>query len=212
MNVFNSQATWEVLRPRQPIQPWHDIVWFKGAVPKHAFTMWVANYDRLPTRARLVSWGLSIPIMCPFCNAMPETRDHLLLSCQYSFEVWSLVFSRCSSSHRRIADWDEFLSWIRAAQSRTNLLLWKLASQAVVFHLWKQRNNLIHNNASMPAANVFRDIDRVMKNIISSRRSIYDKSWHLVARALVWRLLRTGSVLHRRVYFIGVRTEWSSGA
>ncbi|XP_033129481.1 uncharacterized protein LOC117126159 [Brassica rapa] len=162
MNVFTSQATWEVLRPRQPIQPWHDIVWFKGAVPKLAFTMWVANYDRLPTRARLASWGLSIPIICPFCNAMPETRDHLLLSCQYSSQVWSLVFSRCSSSQRRIADWDELLSWIRAAQSRTNLLLRKLASQAVVFHLWKQRNNLIHNNASMPAASVFRDIDKVM--------------------------------------------------
>lgn len=98
---FNSQATWEVLRPRQPSQPWHDEVWFKGAVPKHAFTMWVANDDRLPTRSRLASWGLAVPLTCPFCCALPETRDHIFLSCQYSYDVWSLVFARCSPHRRR---------------------------------------------------------------------------------------------------------------
>ncbi|KAF3504341.1 hypothetical protein F2Q69_00045096, partial [Brassica cretica] len=49
-------------------------------------------------------------------------------------------------------------------------LLRKLASQTVVFHIWKQRNNLIHNNLSLSAATVFRGIDREMRNIISSRR------------------------------------------
>lgn len=152
LNVFNSQATWEVLRPRQVTQVWHDIVWFKGAVPKHAFTMWVAKYDRLPTRARLASWGLAIPIACSFCNTVPESRDRMFLSCQYSYNVWSLVFTKCSPPQQRLADWAELLSWIRVTRSRRNLLLQKLASQTVVFHLWKQKNNLIHNNVSLPAA------------------------------------------------------------
>ncbi|XP_013583277.1 PREDICTED: uncharacterized protein LOC106292212 [Brassica oleracea var. oleracea] len=171
LNVFKSQATWEVLRPRQAAQDWYDIVWFKGALPKHAFTMWVTNYDRLPTRARLASWGLAIPVVCPFCHAAPETRDHLFLSCQYSFDVWSFIFTRCSGPHGRLADWNELLSWIRAACSKRSLLLRKLASQAVVFHIWKQRNKLVHNNIQLPAANVFREIDKEMKNIISSKRS-----------------------------------------
>ncbi|KAL0884326.1 hypothetical protein Bca101_008307 [Brassica carinata] len=171
MNVFNSQATWEVLRPRQETQVWHDIVWFKGALPKHAFTMWVANYDRLSTRARLASWGLPIPVSCPLCNTMPETRDHLFLSCRFSNEVWSNVFTRCGPPLRSFADWSELLSWIRYPHSRRKLLLRKLASQAVVFHLWKQRNNLIHNNVSLPPTSVFREIDRVMRNLISARRS-----------------------------------------
>lgn len=68
LNVFNAHATWEVLRPKQELQVWHDVVWFKGALPKHAFTMWVANYDRLSTRARLASWGLPIPVSCPFAT------------------------------------------------------------------------------------------------------------------------------------------------
>ncbi|WZY72848.1 hypothetical protein YC2023_005088 [Brassica napus] len=171
LNVFNSQVTWEALRPRQETQPWHDIVWFKGAIPKHAFTMWVANYDRLPTRARLASWGLAIPVTCPFCSSYPESRDHLFLSCQFTNDIWSLVFPRCSSPARSFANWAELLAWIREPRSRRKLLLRKLASQALIFHLWKQRNNLVHNNISQPYSVVFRALDREMRNIISSRRS-----------------------------------------
>ncbi|KAL0790255.1 hypothetical protein Bca101_006501 [Brassica carinata] len=145
LNVFNSQATWEILRPRQPDQPWHDVVWFKGAVPKHAFTMWVTNYDRLPTRTRLAAWGLTIPDTCPLCASLPETRDHLFLSCRYTYDIWS--------------------------QAPLSDVCRKLAVQAVIFQIWKQRNNLIHNNAYLPPSSVFRAIDREIRNIISSRRS-----------------------------------------
>ncbi|XP_018435870.1 uncharacterized protein LOC108808185 [Raphanus sativus] len=154
LNVFNSQATWEVLHPRQPIQTWHDIVWFKGALPKHAFTMWVTNYDRLPTRARMASWGLAVPVACHYAN-----------------DVWSQVFRRCSHPQQRITDWAELLSWIQATQSPRNLLLRKLVSQAVVFHVWKQRNNLLHNGIPLPPAHVFKALDREVRNIISARRS-----------------------------------------
>ena len=79
------------------------VVWFKEAFPKHAFTMWVTNYDRLSTRARLVLWGLPIPVSCPLCNTAPETRDHLFLSCQYNNDVWSQDFTRCGPPHQSSA-------------------------------------------------------------------------------------------------------------
>lgn len=148
LNVFNSQATWEVLHPRQATQDWHDIVWFKGAVPKHAFTMWIANYDRLPTRSRLASWDLAIPVICPFYGSQSETRDHLFFSCPYAIEVWSFIFLTCRPPNQRIVEWSELLFWIRASNSIRKRMLRKLASQTVVFHLWKQRNNIIHNFVS----------------------------------------------------------------
>ncbi|KAF2578880.1 hypothetical protein F2Q70_00010832 [Brassica cretica] len=40
----------------------------------------------------------------------------------------------------------------------------------VIFHRWKQRNNLIHIHTSIPAATVFYGIDRELINIISARR------------------------------------------
>lgn len=60
LSDFSAKHTWESVRPRGQKQEWADKVWFKGYVPSHAFMMWVAQLDRLPTRSRLASWGLQI--------------------------------------------------------------------------------------------------------------------------------------------------------
>ncbi|XP_010490455.1 PREDICTED: uncharacterized protein LOC104768230 [Camelina sativa] len=62
--VYSSSKTWEILRPRQEEKEWSTSVWFKGGIPKHAFNMWLVHLNRLPTRERLVSWGLDIPSDC----------------------------------------------------------------------------------------------------------------------------------------------------
>lgn len=85
--VYTSAATWEFLRPKSEEKTWVDCVWFKGHVPKLAFHMWIANADRLPTRARLASCGINLSTACCLCSQEVETRDHLLLTCSYSREV-----------------------------------------------------------------------------------------------------------------------------
>ncbi|KAF2587004.1 hypothetical protein F2Q70_00036406, partial [Brassica cretica] len=45
-------------------------------------------------------------------------------------------------------------------------LLRKLAVRTVVFHLWKQRNNLIHNQILIPPASVFYGIDKELRNLL----------------------------------------------
>nr|VDD03777.1 unnamed protein product [Brassica oleracea] len=50
------------------------------------------------------------------------------------------------------------------------LLLRNLATQSTIYHLWKQRNNLIYNQISLPATTLFHNIDRELRNIISARR------------------------------------------
>ncbi|RID63879.1 hypothetical protein BRARA_E02844, partial [Brassica rapa] len=81
------------------------------------------------------------------------------------------VFARCNPPSRLFADWSELLSWIRTATSKSMVLLRKLASQAVIFHVWKQRNNLIHNATTLSPATVFISLDRELRNLISSRRT-----------------------------------------
>ncbi|XP_033135130.1 uncharacterized protein LOC117128000 [Brassica rapa] len=170
LHSFRSSTTWEVLRPREELKDWVDVVWFKGGIPKHAFTMWVANYDRLPTRSRLAAWGISISPACPFCSGYDETRDHLMLSCVYSIDVWREVLLRCQPPPTMFTTWSELLSWIRSSPSNRLTLLRKLAVQTVIFTLWKQRNNLVHNQTSIPAATVFHSVDKQLRNIISARR------------------------------------------
>ncbi|XP_018461220.1 uncharacterized protein LOC108832226 [Raphanus sativus] len=168
--IFSSFSTWEALRSKMEVKDWHDVVLFKGALPKHVFTMWTANYDKLPTRARLAGWGMQISPLCAFCSNAMETRDHLFLSCAYSLDVWSEVFARCNPPTSPFTSWAELLSWIRQPRSKSLSLLRKLVAQTMVFQLWKQRNNMIHNHISVSAAAVFIFVDRELRNIISSRR------------------------------------------
>ncbi|XP_009124648.1 uncharacterized protein LOC103849672 [Brassica rapa] len=182
LRCFRSSSTWEILRPRQEEVDWCDVVWFKGAVPKHSFTMWVTNYDRWPTRDRLASWGLPVTTDCPFCSRCLETGDHLFLRCEYSRQVWREIFVRCHPPLSPLSDWPELLSWIRAAASTKLKLLRKLATQTIIFHLWKQRNNLTHNQISLSAVAVFHGIDREMRTIISARK----QRKHLCSLMVMW--------------------------
>ena len=134
--------------------------------------MWVANYDKLPTRSRLAGWGMFVSAECAFCSRFDETRDHLMLTCEYTTQVWKEVLLRCQSTSTLLTNWFELLSWIRSSQSKKLTLIRKLATQTTIFHLWKQRNNLMHNQISISPESVFYAIDKDLRNIISaSRRS-----------------------------------------
>ncbi|XP_010446053.1 PREDICTED: uncharacterized protein LOC104728823 [Camelina sativa] len=91
---FATKKTWEILRPRQDPPPGTEQVWFKGGIPRHAFMMWLMHQDRLPTRERLIRWGLQTKPKCCLCGLYLETREHLFLRCEVSDEFWSAVTRR----------------------------------------------------------------------------------------------------------------------
>lgn len=76
---FSTKRTWNLIRPVAPTKQWAKIIWFKGFVSRHAFNLWTAHLDRLPTRSRLANWGMNIPVMCCLCNLLMETRCFLAL-------------------------------------------------------------------------------------------------------------------------------------
>ncbi|KAG7564362.1 Reverse transcriptase domain [Arabidopsis suecica] len=167
---FPTSKTWDIIRPRDSLKEWVSSVWFKGATPKHAFTMWVSQLDRLPTRARLASWGLPVPETCCLCSASDETRDHLLLRCRYSEQVWQLIQLRLRLNPCVFYTWSSLLAWTKLKTASSPPILRKLAAHATVYHIWKQRNNILHNQVSVSPAILFREIDRELRNTISARR------------------------------------------
>lgn len=66
---------------------WADSIWFKSCTPRHAFLMWIAQHDRMPSRARLFNCGLCTTPNCCLCYSAPESRDHLLLRCEVSVQI-----------------------------------------------------------------------------------------------------------------------------
>lgn len=168
---FPTANTWDVIRPRQSTKDWVASVWFKGATPKHAFNMWVSHLSRLPTRVRLAVWGLPISSSCCLCADFEESIEHLLLRCGFSAQIWSFVQSRLRLSPCIFISWNSLLAWTTMKTDSAPPLLRKLVVHAIVYHVWKQKNNLLHNGTSLSPLATFKDIDREIRNTITARRN-----------------------------------------
>ncbi|XP_023642459.1 uncharacterized protein LOC111831654 [Capsella rubella] len=180
-NGFSSTRTWSSIRPKASKVPWHQTVWFKGATPRNAFNMWVANLDRLPTKTRLSNWGMNIDITCSLCDSLPESRDHLFLSCDFALFLWNAVSRRIRSTGLAFNSWPEMLAWTNQSNHDSPPTLRKLIVQSVLYAIWKQRNNAVHNQVHLPPSVIFKEIDREIKNSISAR-IINKKIKHLMSR------------------------------
>ncbi|KAL0717745.1 hypothetical protein Bca4012_067067 [Brassica carinata] len=162
---FSSAKTWEVLRPRAPPQAFAKFIWFSGATPKPAFHMWVTNLNRLPTRSRLAAWEMQITPVCCICSSHPETRDHLMLSCFYAEVLWFKSRRRFRDTVPVFTNWPELVLWLSSSSPATPSHLRTMVIQALIYNIWKQRNNMLHNQALTPPLVTFREINR---HIISS--------------------------------------------
>lgn len=171
LDSYSAKHTWEFLRPRGQKQDWADKVWFKGHIPSHAFMMWVAQLDRLPTRSRLASWGLQIDTCCCVCNHYHETRDHIFLRCTYAEQLWKLALKRLGYRPVLFHTWEALLSWTSLRVNHCPPTLRKLTVQAVIYRLWRERNQRLHNGPSTPPQVCFKEIDRLIRNAILARKN-----------------------------------------
>lgn len=167
---FSSSKTWQALRPRATVKDWASLIWFKGSTPKHAFHMWIANLDRLPTRSKLASWGMQITTDCCLCGGFVETRDHIFLHCSYAQTLWTLCLSRLRLTPFVFLDWSALLAWSKDSSHTAPQTLRLLLVHALVYSIWRQRNNLIHNQIVIPPHTIFIDVDRLIRNSITARR------------------------------------------
>ena len=70
----------------------------------------MAILNRLPTKDRLISWGLTIDGDCKLCQIEPKTRDHLFFGCSFSRGIWRTILQLCGLK-RRVGSWTEELDW-----------------------------------------------------------------------------------------------------
>ncbi|XP_024009299.1 uncharacterized protein LOC112084404 [Eutrema salsugineum] len=160
LSYFSAKNTWSELRPRAPKHQYVSSVWFKGAIPRYAFTMWVSQLDRLSTRARLVKWGLGISSLCCLCDCFEENCDHLFLRCEVSEQLWDLVLIRLGYSLFAFHTWDAFMCWLSLRDTTSSILLCRIVALATIYSLWIERNNMFFNSVSTTPQAIFKRIDR----------------------------------------------------
>lgn len=126
--------------------------------------------NRCPTRDRLLGWGLAVDPMCLLCNAFPESRDHLLFECSYSWDVWSQTAARCRIATPR--DWIRivnYLNSLRLPKPHKKLVL--IAWQCSIYLLWSERNSRLHRSCFRSPQSLLSSMNLIVKNRCSSLRS-----------------------------------------
>ncbi|KAL1190925.1 hypothetical protein V5N11_020899 [Cardamine amara subsp. amara] len=169
-SFFTTSTTWNYHRPSEDKKDWPPAVWGKHFVPKHSLTFWTATLDRLPVRARLALWKTGIPMTCCLYYSQAETRDHLLLHCPFSEQVWCIVLHRVASYPCIFADCSTLITWLLSRIPLVSSTLTKIAAQAIIYLLWRERNNRLHNSVTSSSATVFAQIDRSGRDTLLSHR------------------------------------------
>lgn len=70
--IYHANATWNKLRKHYDSAPWYSMVWFKHAIPRHSFIVWLAILNRLLTRDRMKKWMPSIGQNVNFAQAQNQ--------------------------------------------------------------------------------------------------------------------------------------------
>ncbi|KAL1213840.1 putative ribonuclease H protein [Cardamine amara subsp. amara] len=170
---FKFTDTWDKIGTRRLDVPWHNQVWFSGSVPKHSFIMWLGCLDKLPTLSRLRNWGIREDDTCPLCEISRETRNHLLLRCPYSYDLWRWCLNKLNYSFMGFSNWLELLTWLRSPTQEDSMHALRLiAAQHVVYSLWRERNTRIFTSSRTPVHGLFSGIDRGIRNTCSARRHL----------------------------------------
>ncbi|KAG2307466.1 hypothetical protein Bca52824_027214 [Brassica carinata] len=94
-NKFSTGDVYHYLRGDETEEHWTRVIWTPRSIPRQSFHAWLVALNRIPTRDRLIGWGLQVPSVCLLCNSTDESRDHLYWDCTFSFQLWSLVANRC---------------------------------------------------------------------------------------------------------------------
>lgn len=166
---FSSKVTWNCIRIPSPLVSWSKVIWFKEEIPRCSFISWLAIQQRLPTRDRLLSWGLSVPDCCVLCTLAPESHVHMFFTCPFVRRVWLRFCGR-----HLAAPPDDIRSAValiqhqsQPSQSASTTIL-KLLLQVIVYTTWRERNARIFRNESLSDAAFFHLVDRTLRDRLLS--------------------------------------------
>nr|GEV94593.1 hypothetical protein [Tanacetum cinerariifolium] len=93
---FSVRNAWEMLRAREDVCSWHNVVWFTHGIPRHSFHLWIVMRRSLKTQGMLHPWDVGpatdlSSLRCPLCNNQQDSHEHLFFECAYAAKVWGYV-------------------------------------------------------------------------------------------------------------------------
>ncbi|KAJ9563335.1 hypothetical protein OSB04_008495 [Centaurea solstitialis] len=118
--------------------PWTSSVWFVGHIPKHAFCLWTACHQRLPTQDRLAEWKHDPPDWkCGLCGLCLDSHSHLFFDCIYAASVWARIKAAVDWNDAPTS-WDDVVEWL-SGPVPPRKFNHKIALAAAIYMIWKER-------------------------------------------------------------------------
>ena len=166
---FSSRVTWERIRTPLPSVQWHSVVWFKEEIPRCSFISWTAFLGRLPTRDRLISWGISVPPGCVLCSSADETHDHLFFECTFASATWLRFCGRyMAAPPASLTAVVDMCRNLQGPHAQRAVIILKLLSQVIAYNLWRERNARIFKDVFLTSEGFFRVVDRGLRDRLLS--------------------------------------------
>lgn len=72
---------------------WYSHVWVKYLISKVAFLSYVAVKNKILTMDNLKNRGFKMPNRCMLCKCSEKMVDHILVSYEYTKQVFEYLFS-----------------------------------------------------------------------------------------------------------------------
>lgn len=123
-----------------------NLIWKNCAPSKVQSLGWLALWGRVKTAELLFSLGI-LPefndCLCKFCGEVPESVDHFFVHCKMVWMVWCKVLSWWDIKWVVPASIKSLFIWWQGWKfKKVKKTLWDLFSFAVLWSIWKVRNDL----------------------------------------------------------------------
>jgi hypothetical protein len=144
---FSSREAYRMLSPRRVPDASACKAWELKLPAKISIFAYLADIDRLSTRANLFFKNCAPSDSCAACSDT-ETGRHLFFDCPISVEVWA----RLGVPIPR----DDFSIWDLAPPTAVDSSIWRAGIAAILWSIWKARNDLVFNAKPSTARLVLR--------------------------------------------------------
>lgn len=154
------------------------LLWVKSIPHKVQFFGWLAWKNKVKSAEFLQKIGLlssNSDIKCTFCKSEPESTRHVLLLCHFSWHIWAAMLKWWGFVGALPDAVEKVLIWWDGAKVRkSERALWKSVPLAVLWSIWKLRNECKFKHSNPSLVEVI--------ELIKIRVAIWAKSSHNLAQ------------------------------
>ncbi|XP_052623753.1 uncharacterized protein LOC128129113 [Lactuca sativa] len=161
---FSCKQVWNDLNNFGDIVPWYDLVWYNNCIPRNSFILWLAVLNRLKTRDRVRGWEVAGNLLCPFCDNMPDSHNHLFFNCEYSSRIWKYFCSKVGLNLSAV-EWNDLifmLSSMLKLKTGENLII-KCMIASCVSHIWRERNSRLFGSSIISVEGIIASIENEIR-------------------------------------------------